>query len=259
VSDKFYFSHPNVSNSNLKELRRYYHGDESDLAERLREQFIIGSLVDNYVTPTRPQTRAEIELGATVEQGQLARGLGDYMLADPLIRVFVTEMVGQFAFFKSISFEFDGETYTIRGKCKFDLFSRRFKIGVEIKTTSCKTYKAFVASIEFLDYDQAAAWYMDLAKIDRLWIIAICKSTKQIFKFVVQRGDETHARGVAKYSRWGYNWITIVDGFIHQSPINETDQISTSDEFPPGERAQSGDGESRAFQLPFFQGLEGSF
>ena len=246
MTDRFYFDHPSVSNSELKKLRRYYYGDESDLEALLREQFIIGSLVDNYITPTSPQTRLEIELGATVEQGQLARSLGEYMLADPMIKLFVSFMVGQVRFFRLHTFEYDGEVYKIRARCKFDLYCRRYKIGVEIKTTSCKTYKAFVASIEFLDYDQAAAWYMDLARIDRLWIIGICKSTKQIFKFVVQRGDDTHKRGVSKYSRWAYNWLTFVDGFIHQFPyINETDQDKILYSLPPGETTQPDDKESR--------------
>lgn len=211
MTDKEYFDHPNTSNSALKALSRLYHGDLRNLDEEYKEQFIIGSLVDSHLT-------GEQFMGeSTLEQRAFAAKLVMCMRLDHLIKMFLSFMQGQVKFFEVLEFEYDGVTYRIAAKCKFDLFSFRFKIGVEIKTTACTSRKSFIASIEFLDYDQAAAWYMDIAKIDRYWIIAISKKTKEIFKFAIERGDETYTRGKAKYCYRAFQWIMLIEGFLNPS------------------------------------------
>jgi hypothetical protein len=210
-----YFTLPEVSNSNLKELKSsYYVETPRDLAA----VFAFGSLVDALLTePWKvdyrscslnddgwiiPFTKADFELAVKLVQ---------YLKADPLIKLFLDTMVGQYIFRRTLVFTYEGGEYRIRGRCKFDLFSRAYLFGLDFKTTACTTLKAFRESIEFLDYDQAAAWYMDLAKIDRFWIVGISKKTGEIFKYVIQRGDETYERGRAKYSLWAYRWLTLID------------------------------------------------
>lgn len=233
MTDKEYFARPEVSNSELKNLSRLYRGDTRNIEEEYKEALVIGSLVDAHIT-------GEIYVGeSTYEQRELAYVLYKYMIADALIKIFLSFMEGQVKFFEVLTFEYDGITYQIAARCKFDLFSHRFKIGVEIKTTACTTRKSFILSIEFLDYDQAAAWYMDIAKIDRLWIIGISKKTKEIFKFAIERGDETYTRGKAKYCFRAFQWIMFIDGFIE--PLNITPLLNAADQIPGGNRILASD------------------
>jgi hypothetical protein len=210
-----YFSLPEVSNSDLKELRRLYNvAALRDLAK----VFGFGSLVDALLTERWKVdfTRCTLnddgrEISFASADFALALRLVEYLQADPLIRLFLDTMVGQYIFRRTLKFTYEGDEYQIRGRCKFDLFSRVHRFGLDFKTTACTTLKSFRESIEFLDYDQAAAWYMDLAKIDRFWIIGISKKTGEIFKYAIERGDETYERGRAKYALWAYRWICLIE------------------------------------------------
>jgi len=214
MGDGFYFAHPSVSNSELKDLRKVYNGMTLDISEALFKKFTLGNIVDSYLTDKGVRVP-----GVTPEQERLAVAIVRFMRTDPVIKIFIDHMVGQFQFFKLLTAEYEGETFTIKARCKFDGFSKRFKIAVEYKTTSCTTQKSFVESIDFLCYDQGGAWYLDIAytwarcPVERLWIIGVNPSTLQVFKFAMIRGDETHARGVKKYSFWSFKYIKLIDGF----------------------------------------------
>lgn len=216
MSDSFYFEHESASNSQLKNLRKLYNGKTLEISEALGKTFNMGSIVDSYLTD-----KGAIVPGVTKEQEELAVEIVHFMQSDPLIKILLEYMVGQVRFFKLLRFTYDGTEYTIRARVKFDGYCQRFKIAVEYKTTACTTQKAFEESIDFLDYDQGAAFYMDVAsqsertRIDRIFIIGICKSSRQLFKFAIERGDAVYERGRAKYSFWCFHWINLIEGFIH--------------------------------------------
>jgi hypothetical protein len=122
-------------------------------------------------------------------------------------------MTGQYVYVRTLVFEYGGQEYSLAAKCKFDLFSKRLATGLDFKTLAVKKYADFIKSIDFFDYDRAAAWYMDIAKINYFWIIGISKPTGQVFKFAIERGDEVYLRGRAKYSIWAYRWKMLIEPF----------------------------------------------
>ena len=216
-----YFDLPEVSSSDLGELERmFYNRARPDL----EEIFNFGSLVDAMLTERHkldPYALCLTEDGGRIiqytgEVWRLALKLEVALRADPVVARLLPGMKGQYIFRRTLAFQYEGEEYKIRARCKFDLFTRIHKIGLDFKTTSCKTKKEFIGAIDHFDYDKQAAWYMDLAKIDYHWIVGVSKSTGEIFKYVVQRGDETHARGVAKYSVWAYRWLILIEPFEKQ-------------------------------------------
>ncbi|WBA44229.1 PD-(D/E)XK nuclease-like domain-containing protein [Hymenobacter canadensis] len=83
---------------------------------------------------------------------------------------------------------FDGRTFTIvithvetglTVKIRPDLLVVTPRLGrkvlVDFKTTSCRNYAQFVATIEQYDYDRQAAFYTDVLQADRFLIIGVQK------------------------------------------------------------------------------------
>lgn len=216
-----YYQLPEVSSSDLGELERmFYDRPRPDL----EQVFAFGSLVDAMLTEQsklKTLTLQLVEDGGNVlhfsyETWRLASKLATILQRDPLVSCYLPGSIGQYIFRRTLSFTYNGEEQKIRGRCKFDLFNKAHKTGLDFKTTSCKTYKAFVACIEHFDWDKQAAWYMDLARIDYHWIIGISKSTSEVFKYAIKRGDATHTHGVAKYSLWAHRWNYLIEPFEQQ-------------------------------------------
>jgi hypothetical protein len=219
-----YYKLPEVSSSDLGELKRvWYNSERPDL----EEIFNFGSLVDAMLTERHLLDRTSCSL---MVPGSLdihfsplvwrqAETLEKALREDPAVALMLPAMRGQYIFRRTLGFTWEGEEHSIRGRCKFDLYSRIHKTGLDFKTTSCDTLKAFAAAVDFFDWDKQAAWYMDLARIDRHWIVGVSKKNGQVFKYVVERGDKNHKRGVEKYSIWAYRWNMLVKPFVEQLNI----------------------------------------
>lgn len=216
-----YFDLPEVSASELKELRATYYG-LADRRENLEEVFNFGSLVDAMLTERErlDYTHCSLKVPGSLDLHfspivwRQAERLAEALRKDPVVALLIKVMTGQYIFRRTISFTYQGEEYSLRGRCKFDGFAKPYKTGLEYKTTAAKTLREFLAAIDFFAWDMSAAWYMDLARIDYFWIIAVSKSSGEVFKRVVERGDETYKLGVQKYSVWAYRWTMLVDPFV---------------------------------------------
>lgn len=217
-----YFNRPEVSNSDLKALARML-SVTPDNRDGLEDIFNFGSLVDALLTEPWRANHDErsllLETGGKVQFEKfvfdLAKKLAANLKKDRVVSLLLDNMIGQYVVVRTLKFIYDEEEHTIKGRCKFDGLSKKFRTGCDYKTTSCTTRKSFIESIEFFDYDQAGAWYMDLARIDRFWIIGISKKTGEVFKFAIERGDETYNRGRDKYSRLAFKWIMLIENFNH--------------------------------------------
>lgn len=214
-----YFQRKEVSNSDLLSLRRAFFGMR-DPSEDMAEVFNFGNLVDAMLT--EPWRLIDNDYELKDGDGIITFQKGDWRLAeamamgaknDPVVRHFIKAGSHQHVFTKSLTFEYDNDPYTIEGRCKFDTINMAISTGADYKTTGCTTRKACLASIDHFSYDQATAWYMDLAGIDRHWLIFISKKTKEVFKFAIERGDETYLRGLNKYSYWAHKWLMLIDQF----------------------------------------------
>lgn len=216
-----YYQLPEVSSSDLGKLERLFYNRPDPALEQV---FAFGSLVDALLTERKLLSFAALELressGKTIQfdykTWQLAEKLADTLRRDSVISRLLDNSVGQYIFRRTLPFTYEGEDYKIRARCKFDLLSKPFGMGLDFKTTSCASEKEFISAISYFDYDKQAAWYMDLARIDRHWIVAGSKVNNKIFRFAVERGDETYTRGVAKYSRWAWRWNTLIEPFEQQ-------------------------------------------
>lgn len=218
-----YFDLPEVSNSDLTALARACKG-VPDNRDELEDIFNFGSLVDamltedhkvGYKTRTLLQDDGSLLFYTEVIFAQ-AEKLADNLRKDPLVSQFLRVMKGQYVFVRSLRFIYHDEEYVIRARCKFDGYAKLFKTGLDYKTTACTSQKQFNAAIDFFHWDRQAAFYMDLAGIDRHWIIGISKKNGKVFKFAIQRGDEVYNRGRSKYAFWAYRWLILLENFKPQ-------------------------------------------
>jgi hypothetical protein len=213
-----YFSLPCVSNSDLIALRKAFYCFEETYDPA--EVFKFGNLVDAMLTEEHRvnyfyftlQDSDQVINYAPSEFG-LAKAMVKRCKADPVIKAFIAMGHGQKVFSEMLRFSFDGVDYEIKARCKFDSIITPIKTSVDYKSTGCTKRKSFIESIEHFNYDQQGAWYMDVGGSDRHWIIGISKKTKELFKYVIERGDETYKRGVSKYTFWAYRWLMFVEGF----------------------------------------------
>jgi hypothetical protein len=215
-----YFDLPEVSSSDLGALKREYYG-LPDNREQLEEIFNFGSLVDAMLTER--EKLDYLTLGLRQENGfyiyytydtwRRAEVLAEAARKDPVIGRMLDWMVGQYIFRRTLSFDYQGDEYKIRARCKFDLLAKKLLTGLDFKTTACTTQKQFEESIDFFDWDKQASYYMDISKNNYHWIVGISKKNDKIFKYAIERGDAMHKRGADKYSVWAYRWVTLIEPF----------------------------------------------
>lgn len=215
-----YYSRPEVSNSDLTALARLYNALPDNRAE-LEDIFNFGSLVDAMLSE---EEKVDFHRGTLREDGgriiqyeadifEQAYNLARHSRKDPVIGAILKQMVGQYIFIRRLAFEYEGEELEIRARCKFDAYGKSLSMGADYKTTSCANRKQFREAISFFHWDRQGAFYMDLARIDRHWIIGISKKTGEIFKHAIQRGDPVYLEGKAKYSLWAYRWKLLIEPF----------------------------------------------
>ncbi|AII53846.1 PD-(D/E)XK nuclease-like domain-containing protein [Hymenobacter sp. APR13] len=76
------------------------------------------------------------------------------------------------------------------------------RVLVDFKTTSCRDYAQFVATIEQYDYDRQAAFYTDVLQADRFLIVGVQKKAPHDIWLVELSADaDTMAQGRKKYRR----------------------------------------------------------
>lgn len=85
-------------------------------------------------------------------------------------------------------------------KCKFDAVVKPLKLGFELKGLNVGSQEGLMHAIINFGYDLSAAWYMDIAGIEKHLIISVSKAKPhQVFKYLVQKGDAVYNSGKYKY------------------------------------------------------------
>lgn len=204
-----YYNLPFVSNSDLGSLRKEIYGIVE--IENLDFHYAFGSLVDAMLTePQYIIDAARADYDFTSEHLSMADKMVEYCLKDPLIPLMLKKAIGQYVYIRTMDFEHEGFEFKMKCRCKFDLLAKSMKMGLDFKTLNVETYNAFIASIDHFDYDRQAAYYMDLARLERFWIIGISKKNAEIFKLAITRGDKYYNSGRNKYMYWASRYHDMI-------------------------------------------------
>jgi hypothetical protein len=163
-SDQIYRAHQFVANSDLKEVVARYNGKKK--LENLEVIFEFGSLFDALVLEPH---KANMDHGKL----ELALAMKKTLLNDKMIQ----KVFGMYDFRRQHEFYRRGVFGVEGAKCKCDGDSKALNFIFELKGLAVNNQSQFEEAINFLDYDQAMAWYMETAKREH-YLIAASSKTK---------------------------------------------------------------------------------
>lgn len=210
ISTEEYFGLPYASNSGIKEAHKIL--QTGDFQEQARsEAYYFGSALDNLLT--------DPELVHTLDMPDAKRRqllpMANAVLNNDTYKAFFTKDRGREDQCVFVDMEFplltDGMQITIPVKCKYDWFNPKpyINFGGDLKTTDAKTQTAFLSAAKWFEYDQQAAWYMDITGTNRFVIIAVSKINCQVFTLAIKRGDKHYESGKVKYLRRSSSWFKL--------------------------------------------------
>ena len=184
-----YYSHHYISNSDLKSLRKMLDPKFEDPAD-LKEIFEFGTLTHHLVLQPHLANHQHKDIG-------LATLMSQTVFKDDLCRqlFFMPDFRREYEFYRS-------DVYGVHARCKADGDSKMLSLCFEFKGLSVTTDKQFEEAIDRFDYDQAAAWYLDVSQRRRYLIAGVSKkSPDRIFKRIVDREHVYYKRGRVKVEK----------------------------------------------------------
>ena len=207
-----YYNRPEVSNSDLTELKQLLH-PRMQFSDK-EAAFRFGSLVDAIITePSRVNyyqltvddvqyTEDEFYHAKQMHQALLTEAKHDPFLA----KVLELSDTQRFMVNKQQRFEYGSFPVCLDTRCKWDWWLPMAGFGGDLKTTFASSQKQFEEAVDFFDWDRSRAWYMDIAHSDRDFIYAISKKNGLVFKKYIERGDANYNRGREKYEELAFHY-----------------------------------------------------
>ena len=211
-----YYSRPEVSNSDLTQLKNLLH-PRLQYGDR-ETAFRFGSLVDALVTEPFRVNRYRFtvdDVQYSEEEfehaTQMLRALRSEARRDAfLAKVLETADTQRCMFNKRQQFQYGGFSFSLDTRCKWDWFLTPYSFGGDLKTTFASTQKEFDEAVDFFDWDRSRAWYMDIARSDRDFIYGISKKNGCVFKKFINRDDAIYKRGREKYEELAFQYWCLI-------------------------------------------------
>lgn len=199
-----YYDRPEVSNSDLSQLKRELYGGEENPAA-----FRFGNLLDHMITePLKVNYFTLTCDGEKMPEDDFRRAeeMKKAFFRDPaakrmhLLSEFQKVMVNP-------SQLFDHEIpFRLPVRCKWDLWMPSLKWGGDIKSTSATTQRQFEEAADFFDYDRQRFFYMNIAGSSRDILIGVSKANFKVFKIPIKRGGPFWKRGREKCLDLAFKW-----------------------------------------------------
>lgn len=195
-----YFSHEYASNSDLKKLMSRHLG-RPPIGNNLDEIFRFGTGFHEGITEPHKVDFSEF----TTEQADLIKAMRKTFWKDQMCReiVMMPDFRREHEFYRA-------NRFGITARCKTDGDSKKLRVILELKSLSVTSEKQFLESIDFLDYDQGAAWYLNVAssasprgfKYEQELIVGISKKDpERLFKLLIRRDDKYYRHGLTKVKK----------------------------------------------------------
>jgi hypothetical protein len=213
MSDAYFSNHNYISNSVLKDLRKLLYGGFEMEQDKLQKIFDFGSLIDAHLT----EKASILKFEALVDESEHEKALLMVKAGenDPTLKLLIAACKTQHEIYrKAFKFEWEGWQLQLPVRIKLD-FLKKFVLAGDLKSTATQTQKGFLEAIDFFDYDQQAALYMDVAEVDKFMFVGISKKPNkkgkfEVFKHAVERGDAMYLSGKKKYSFLMYKYYFLI-------------------------------------------------
>jgi hypothetical protein len=210
INDSNYRSFPAVSNSDLTWIQKYWMPEERYVD--LQKAYANGTLIDAMITEPHKVNYFKLTVEGesyqySADEFEVAKEMKKAFMRDPFCAAFVKQ-----AKFQHISYQpdfkvnYEGFQFTLRAKCKWDLFRTDIDLSGDIKSTACTTQKQVEEAVRYFEYDRSRAWYMDLENRSNDILIFISKANFKVFKVPVKRNSELYKEGKRKYQELAFRW-----------------------------------------------------
>lgn len=218
--DPYYFR-PEVSNSDLSEIEKYWQPQE--LIYDLEAAYRFGSLIDAMITETHKVNffkRSHAGYTFSTEEFKTAEEMKRSFFRDPLCLLLATHAEMQKVSVKEkFLIDYEGLLFFLRVRCKWDLFALpKLRMTGDIKSTTATTQKQFEEAVRYFNYDRQRAWYMDIEGSDNDLLIGISKVYPyRVFKVPVKRGGDLYLSGKQKYQDAAFKWWYLFENVTEYS------------------------------------------
>lgn len=218
-NDDSYYGRPEVSNSDLSALEKYFLPPQR--VYDIQSAYRFGNLIDAMITePARCDHyayRVDSEQFTKAEWQQAYKMLEAFR-ADELCQLYHKMASGQNVMTTSLPFDYHGVKFEMAVRCKWDLWMEMLEHGSDIKSTTATSQSQFEAALDYFNYDKQRAFYMDIArakgyKAEQDVLIGISKVNFKVFKIPIKRGGAIYESGREKYMRAGFQFWSLFDGF----------------------------------------------
>lgn len=203
-----YYSRPEVSNSDLGALEKYWQ-PQSFIID-LEAAFRFGSLLDAMITEPDQVDHFKLQVGGTQfekDEFEKATAMKKVFFADAFCKMLAAQCEMQKVSIKpNFNITYQQFRFQLNMRAKWDFFAPKIDLSGDLKTTASTTQKQFEECIYHYNYDRQAALYMDLEGKSNFIFIGISKANFKIFKVPVKRGGEIYNSGKAKYQELAFRY-----------------------------------------------------
>jgi hypothetical protein len=187
-----YFQHPYASNSDLKELVSRVEGRQKH--DGLDTIFSFGSAFHAGILEPHKADLTNV----SEEDQELIRQMSKTFWKDELFRniALQSDFRREHEFYRS-------NRFGIGARCKADGESGKLEICLELKGLKVSSDKQFKDAFEHLDYDQAAAWYLNVMTGHRYYRHQLAGGISKIYpdqkyKMLIDRDHPFYKTGIVK-------------------------------------------------------------
>ena len=200
-----YFNHHYASNSDLKKIVARHEGRTE--MEGIQQIFAFGTAMHAGILEPHLADYTGIE----PHKIELLKEMRKTFWRDELCRkiIMAPDFKREHEFYRRNRFGLEGV------RCKCDGISKKLRIILELKGLSVSTEKAFRESVEHLDYDQGAAFYLNVTDsrvssrpdYDYKLIAGISKKEPdRMFKLLIGWDHELYKTGIQKVKKGAQVW-----------------------------------------------------
>lgn len=182
-----YYKYPAISNSMLSEFEKKtfnirHYGDKD-------KAYALGSMIHTMILEPHKTFHSDI---ITLSEAAMCRKVADNAKKHPLVK-----WLCQWSR-KEQEYYWTEPTTGLPCKSKLDVIFKLGKIVVDLKTTSAKNDKEFIASIILYSYDRQAAFYLDACGGKRFIFIGLQKQEPYNI-YVIELNEIEIFQGRKKY------------------------------------------------------------
>ena len=201
LNDINYYSRPEVSNSDLTWLEKYWL--PGNIIIDLEAAYRFGSLIDALITEPNLVDYFKLTVGDeqyTKEEFEKAKMMKRAFFADNFCDAFYKQSETQkVSILNGFPISYGSLSFKLNVRCKYDFYSPAINLAGDLKSTACTSQKQFEESIRYFNYDRQAAFYMDIGGKSNFMFIGISKVNFKLFKVPIKRGSQMYMDGLDKY------------------------------------------------------------